>query len=56
MGPLDPSNPNFPVYVALMEGKDSSSIPKTSRAGFGLILAMVVATLAFGVVLVLVII
>jgi hypothetical protein len=56
MGPLDPNNPNFPVYLELMEGKDSSSIPKTSRAGFGLILAMVVATLAFGIVLVLVII
>ena len=51
MGPLDPSNPNFPVYVALMEGKDSSSVPKTSQAGFGLILAMVVAVLAFGAVI-----
>ncbi len=51
MGPLDPSNPNFPVYVALMEGRSPSSVPKTSRAGFGLLLAMVVAVFAFGAVI-----
>jgi hypothetical protein len=55
MGPLDPSNPNFPVYVALMEGRSPSSVPVMSRAGFGIIFAMAVAAIAFGIVIALVV-
>ena len=35
MGPLDPSNPNFPVYVALMEGRSPSAVPKTTALDLG---------------------
>jgi hypothetical protein len=52
MGPLDPNNPNFPVYLDMMQGKNASNRSGCGTGcGYALIVLLALAAIAVVTVL-----